>query len=163
MKTRRQSLYQPILTGPRSLANRQSRQKPKQSRLIVHDQASSRHPPKNPRPLGRLVLGASLELGIWSFPTSSPLRLRAFALKNPAIKANRASSRQTPFFQTTPSSWRIKPLDWANRQTEDQCVCQGKILSLGRGNRCGGRPTKMSGSVGMLIPRPSRQKPSNQG
>ena len=57
--------------------------------------------------------------------------------KTQAIKANRASSRQTPFFQTTPSSWRIKPLDWANRQTEDQCVCQGKILSLGRGNRCG--------------------------
>ena len=78
--------------------------------VIVHDQGKSRHPQKKPGPLG-----TSLEHGDWNCELSrpipfAPLRLCAFALKirhqgsikakTPAIKANQASSRQTPFFQT---------------------------------------------------------------
>ena len=74
--------------------------------VIVHDQGKSRHPQKNTRPLD--------DWG-WELPFA-PSRL-----KTPAIKAHRASSRQTPYFQTTiilanrPAGWGGSAGEWSNR------------------------------------------------
>ena len=74
--------------------------------VIVHDQGKSRHPQKNTRPL---------DAWGWELPFA-PSRL-----KTPAIKAHRASSRQTPYFQTTiilanrPAGWGGSAGEWSNR------------------------------------------------
>ena len=67
--------------------------KPQQSRLIKPHQGKQ---PKAHDPLGRLVLGASLELGGWNLELLRAQRQpRPIKAKNPAIVPNQGISRQT--------------------------------------------------------------------
>ena len=95
---------QPLHSGCRPVPIRPQQPIKAKTPAIVHHQGISRHPQKNTRPLRRMVLGPSLEL-LRPLPFAS-LRLcvktpssrhdqGSIKAKTPAIKAHRASSRQT--------------------------------------------------------------------
>ena len=88
--------------------------------VIVLNQGISRHPQNNTRPLGRLVLGASLALGGW--PMALP-RARPFAL--PRLCAFALKPRQSRLI--VPDQGTIKPQ--SRQKTQQSCIIkphQGK-------------------------------------
>ena len=107
--------------------------------VIVHDQGKSRQTMKKQNPTITSANGAAPyqpRATLWVRSPYMPPALQGRPIppikaKTPAIKANRASSRQTPFFKP-PSIWRTHPLDGADRPANGQNVYQGEILSWGK-------------------------------
>ena len=64
---------QPLHSGCRPAPIRPQQPIKAKNPLIVHDQGTSRHPQKNTRILGRLLLGASLGLGRWNLELPCPI------------------------------------------------------------------------------------------